>query len=89
MQLEHSISTVQCVLLVVESLGAWVSPAAVRLEAVLVLGDVAAFRTLEPHSGINVQVLYVAEDPSLCGQHLVARVAHETPISLSDIFVDE
>ena len=84
-----SISTVERVLVVVESLGPRVPPADVRLEAVLVLGDVRALGALEPHAGVHVQVLHVARDPSPGRQHLVAWVAHETPIHLGDVFVDE
>ena len=89
MLLSLSISTVQSVLVVIESLGPRVPPADVRLEAVLVLGDVGALRALEPHAGVHVQVLHVAGDPSPGRQHLVARVAHETPVHLGDVFVDE
>ena len=84
-----SISTVKGILLIVESSGnLTVLPADVRVEAVFVLGDVRALRTLELHASHHMQVLHVAGDASL-GHHLVARVAHETPISLGDIFVDE
>ena len=76
-------------MVVVESLRPRVPPADVRLEAVLVLGEVGALWALELHPDIDVQVLHVAGDASLGRQHLVARVAHEAAVSLSDIFIDE
>ena len=83
------ISTVQSILLVVESSGnLTVLPADVRVEAVFVLGDVRALRTLEPHASHHMQVLHMAGNASL-GHHFVARDAHETPICLGDVFIDE
>ena len=83
------ISTVKGILLIVESpSNLTVLPADVRVEAVFVLGDVRTLWTLEPHASHHMQVLHVAGDASL-GHHLVARVAHETPICLGDVFIDE
>ena len=84
-----SVSTVESVLVVVESLGPRVPPADVRLEAVLVLGEVRALWALELHAGHHVQVFHMSGDASLGREQLVARVAHETSICLSDVFVDE
>ena len=84
------ISTVKGILLIVESpSNLTVLPADMGVEAVFVLGNVRALRTLEPHASHHVQVPDVEVNSPLGRQHFVARVAHETPISLSDIFFDE
>lgn len=82
---------VQRVLLIVDSHGGnvTVTPADMRVEAVLVLGDVWALWALEPHASHNVLVLHMTMDATLGSQQLGTRVAHETPILLGDVFLDE
>ena len=72
-----SVIPVDGVVVVVESLRARVPAADVRLEAVLVLGQVGALRALEADACVDVEVLDVAQDAALGRQHLVARVAQE------------